>query len=256
MHGVRLVVAYDGTQFAGFQLQLGQRTVQGELERAAAEMTGHATRMRCAGRTDSGVHALGQVVAFDSERDIPPRGWVRGLNVNLPPDVSVQRAESCAPGYHPRFDTVDKIYRYVVSMSPEQQPLLRQRAWHVWRPLDLARMREAAAHLPGRHDFRAFAAVDDGRKTTVRRIYTVDLVSPFEGDESQLAIVVRGDAFLKNMVRILAGTLVDVGVGKLSPDDVPRMLGPDALREHAGRTAPPHGLTLVSVTLGRRDGPR
>lgn len=256
MHGVRLVVAYDGTAFAGFQLQLAQRTVQGELERAAAEMTGHPTRMRSSGRTDSGVHALGQVVAFDSAREIPPHGWVRGLNVNLPPDISVQRAEPCAPGYHPRFDTIDKTYRYIVSIAAEQQPLLRERAWHVWRPLDLARIRQAAAHLPGRHDFRAFAAVDQGRKTTVRRIHSVDVLCPYEGDATQVAIEVRGDAFLKNMVRIIAGTLVDVGIGRLSPDDIRAMLGSDATRDQAGRTAPAHGLTLVRVTLGRRDGPR
>lgn len=256
MHGVRLVVAYDGTEFAGFQLQLGQRTVQGELERAAEEMAGQRVRVRCAGRTDAGVHALGQVVAFDAAREIPPHGWVRGLNVALPPDVSVQRAEACEVGYHPRFDTVDKTYRYLVSIAPEQQPLLRHRAWHVWRKVDVARIREAAAHLPGRHDFRAFAAADDARKTTVRRIHAVEIVSPYEGDEAQLAIVVRGDAFLKNMVRIIAGTLVDVGLGKLAPEDIPRMLGPESAREHAGRTAPPHGLTLVQVTLGRRGASR
>ena len=262
MYGVRLVVAYDGTTFAGFQLQAGQRTVQGELERAARTMAGQAARMRCASRTDSGVHALGQVVAFDSTREIPPHGWVRGLNVELPDDVSVIRAEACEPGYHPRFDTIDKTYCYVVSTAPERQPMLRDRAWHVWQPLDLARIREAAQHLPGRHDFRAFAAIDLARKTTVRRIHSVEIVTPFEGDAERFAIVVRGDAFLKNMVRILAGTLVEVGLGRKAPEDIPRMLGPEARRDDAGRTAPPHGLTLVSVTLGRRaeiasrDGPR
>ncbi|HTU63518.1 MAG TPA: hypothetical protein VMF89_33880, partial [Polyangiales bacterium] len=139
--GVRLVVAYDGSDFAGFQVQPERRTVQAALEDALFGMTGERTRMRGAGRTDAGVHALGQVVAFDSAfSNIPARGWMLGLNQRLPDDVRVQSAALCAPGYQPRFDAMGKHYRYLIQQGEARNPLLRKRAWQLGRPtlLDLA----------------------------------------------------------------------------------------------------------------------
>lgn len=253
LFGVRLVVAYDGTAFCGFQLQNQQRTVQGDLEYALAQMAGHPVRLRAAGRTDSGVHALGQVVAFDSARSIRARGWMLGLHAHLPEDIRVQSAASCAVGYNPRFDSAGKIYRYLIQTGEAKNPLLRNRAWQLGNPAlpDVARMRAAAEQLVGTHDYRAFRQADDARENSVRTLFRVEVREGIAGDPSLIAIEVHGTAFMKNMVRILAGTLTDVGMGRIAPERVPRMLGPTALREWTGQTAPAQGLTLVEVKLGR-----
>ncbi len=253
-HGVCLVVAYDGSDFAGYQVQPEKRTVQGVLERAAEVMTGHPVRVRAAGRTDAGVHALGQVVAFDSARNIAPRGFLLGLNTNLPPDVRVQDATRCAAGYDPRHDSLAKTYRYLTQLGERQNPLLRQRAWQLGKQatLDFVAMRAAAAQLIGTHDFRAFRSADDPRENNVRTMYSIELLEQFTGDPTLFAIEVRGTAFMKNMVRIMAGTLIDIGRGRRRLEDVPRMLGEQAERDLTGYTAPAHGLTLVNVELGRK----
>jgi tRNA pseudouridine38-40 synthase len=251
--GVRLVVAYEGTAFAGFQLQPRQRTVQGELERAIEQLAGQPLRVRCASRTDAGVHALGQVVAFDTRRAIRERGWKLGLNNHLPPDIRVQSASACAAGYQPRYDAAGKLYRYLLQTGEAKNPLLRDRAWQLGRaaPLALARMRAAAQLLTGSHDYRAFRQSDDDRENTLRTLTRIELIDGFGADPSVIAIEVDGNAFMKNMVRILAGTLVDVGAGRIPLERVPRMLGAGARREDTGQTAPAHGLTLVEIRLGR-----
>jgi tRNA pseudouridine38-40 synthase len=254
LYGVRLVVAYDGTDFHGFQLQApGLRSVQGVLEEAAARMEGRPVRIRGAGRTDAGVHALGQVVAFDSAKQISARGWMLGLNTYLPDDVRVQSAEACAPGYNPRFDAIGKHYRYLLQAGEAKDPTLRNRAWQLGsaRFLDIAKMRQAAKLLTGRHDYRAFRASDDHRPASERTLWSIELREGWGESPSLLAIDVRGNAFMKHMVRILSGTLVDVGVGRIPLERVPSMLGAEADRECTGQTAPAHGLTLVSVELGR-----
>lgn len=252
--GICLVVAYDGTAFAGYQLQPGQRTVQAELQRAAATMTGHATPVRASGRTDAGVHALCQPVAFDSARNIAPRNFMLGMNRALPDDIRIQRAASCPVGYNPRFEALEKTYRYVMQLGEAQNPLLRNRAYHLARyaALDLDVMREAAARFTGTHDFRAFRAADDQRENSIRTLYGITLHERFMDDPTQLAIDVRGTAFMKNMVRILAGTLIDIGRGRIPLSRVPQMLGEATERSHAGHTAPAHGLTLLQVVLGRQ----
>lgn len=267
--GVKLVVAYDGTAFHGWARQPGTRTVQGTLEEAAAGMAGHAVEVRGSGRTDRGVHAMGQVAAFDAARDIAPYGWLRGLNQALPDDVAVRAASSCPAGYNPRFDALDKTYRYLLLVDDERDPLLRNRAWRIpprlrhptrraaGRPvdqLDLAAIEQAAACLLGTHDFRAFRAADDERLETVRTLHEIRVEPAFGGDPRLLALSFRGSAFMKNMVRILTGTLLEVGRGRLAPDAIPRLLGPGASRADAGPTAPPEGLTLVEVRLGRGVG--
>jgi tRNA pseudouridine38-40 synthase len=247
------MVAYDGTDFAGSQLQLAQRTVQGELERAAEIMTGHPTRMRAAGRTDAGVHALAQVVAFDSARQIPPKGFLMGLNRALPPDLRVQRVALCPAGYNPRYDALQKTYRYVVQVGQIHNPLLRERAYQLnklWS-LDIEAMRAAASQLEGTHDFRAFRQADDVRDNSVRTLYSIEVSDDFDDDPSLIGITVRGTAFMKNMVRIIAGTLVAVGRGQLTPKQVAALLSAEATRSRYSDTAPAHGLTLVHVSLGR-----
>lgn len=268
-HGVRLVVAYDGTGFHGWARQPEQRTVQGVLEEAIATMAGHPVGCRGAGRTDRGVHALGQVAAFDAARSIPPHGWLRGLNQALPDDVAVRAAEACPVGYTPRFDAIDKTYRYLVLLDDERDPLLRHRAWRLpprlrhpartsattpSETLDVPAMREAAAGLLGTHDFRAFRAADDERENTVRTLQEIAIDTGWAADPRQLALTFRGSAFMKNMVRILVGTLLEVGRGRRSSASVVGLLGAAGRREEAGPTAPPEGLTLIEVRLGRGAG--
>ncbi len=266
-HGVRLLVAYDGTDFGGWQAQPNARTVQGELAQAVQRMTVHPVTVRGASRTDAGVHAMGQVAAFDSEKEIAPKSWSRGLNKYLPDDIAVFGAETVPEGYDPRFDAVDKLYRYVIQVGAAHDPLSRRRAWYVHPGLltparrraeraqdafDMALLEGAAAALVGTHDFRAFQAADDEREETVRTLTRVDLVPGWASDPRLLAVEVRGTAFLKNMVRILVGTLVEVGRERLSVDALRALLGGEAARSDAGPTAPAQGLTLVEITLGRK----
>lgn len=252
LYGVRLVIAYDGTDFCGYQLQPNQRTVQGQLEHATQQLAGHMVRVRGAGRTDSGVHALGQVVAFDSARLIRDRGWVLGLNQHLPDDLRIQSASPCEVGYDPRFDSMGKTYSYLIQLGEAKNPLLRNRAWQLGaRKLDVDLMRRGAALLVGTHDYRAFRASGDERPNTVRTLWAIDVLDNVANDETLLAIEVRGTAFMKNMVRIIAGTLVDVGSGRIPLTRVAALVGPDADRERAGQTAPAQGLTMVHVALGR-----
>jgi tRNA pseudouridine38-40 synthase len=268
LQGIQLIVAYDGSGFSGWQLQPGRRTVQGELESAAANVAGHPVRVRAASRTDAGVHALGQVVCFDSQRALRPRNWVMALNQTLPPDLAVRSARLCPPGSQPRWQAREKTYRYLLHLGFARNPLYRDRAWHLGKlvkrvfpdpdrtdnslhRLDVAAMREAARALVGKHDFNAFRASDDSHRTTVRTIHEVRIADDYQGSPELLAIEVRGTAFLKNMVRIMAGTLVEVGRGRLTAEQVAELLQAGARRGQAGETAPAHGLTLVSVALGR-----
>lgn len=267
MFGVRLRVAYDGSDFFGWQKQPGARTVQGELQRALHAITGEEIEVRGCSRTDSGVHAEGQIAAFDTPRDLPMIGWIRALNGHLPGDVGVRDAEPCLPGYNPRYDALAKRYRYTIHLGPVRDPLVRRCAWHLgprrarpWRGkkpeapedwLDLDAMEAAAQVLVGTHDFRAFRASADLRENTVRTLTEVSLVRAFGGRSDLVAIEVRGNAFLHNMVRIIAGTLVDVGRERLGIDDVAALLDARAVRDRAGETAPSCGLLLVEIELGR-----
>lgn len=265
-HGVRMVVSYDGGAFHGYQKQRGLRTVQGVLGDAIRALDPTASELRGASRTDAGVHSRGQIVAFDANRTLPPKGWRMQINTRLPDDVSVHDVELCDVGFEPRFDATRKRYRYRFHVGESRDPLRDRFSWHIGpslarpgrRPgsdvsayLDVDAMREAAAHLEGTHDFRAFRSADDERPTSVRTIFSLRVISPYAGEDDSIAIEVEGNAFMKNMVRILAGTLLEVGREKRSAASIPRLLGPDARREDAGRTAPAHGLCLLSIVLGR-----
>ena len=241
---IRLVVEYDGTDFAGWQLQPGQRTVQGELERAVGRLTKADERVVVAGagRTDAGVHAEAMVAAFDSPRPLPQVAFVKGLNALLPPDVAVRSAEFVSPDFDPRRDARGKRYRYRILNQPVRSPLHARRWWHVREPLDLAAMRRAAESLVGEHDFSAFRAQGCEAKTTVRRLFRLEV----EQGPPEIEIVADATAFLRYMVRNLVGTLVDVGLGKLQASRIPAILA-SGDRRQAGRTAPAHGLTLEAV---------
>jgi tRNA pseudouridine38-40 synthase len=227
---------------------------------AIAALDPRASLPRGTSRTDAGVHADGQLAAFDACIQIPPRGWVLALNQHLPDDVCVRSARSVPVELNPRFCAVSKRYRYRILLDRVRDPRWTTRAWRIGWPIDLDLLARAARHFEGTHDFAAFRSSHDARKDTVRTIMRV-AVEPIE-DPRVVSIVVEGKAFLYNMVRIMVGTLLDVARGKLPADAVRRALAGDGasvaeprpglhqtLRRLAGTTAPAHGLTLEHVEL-------
>ena len=247
---LRLVVEYEGTDFHGWQVQNDVRTVQGELEAAFAQMTGEVVRITGAGRTDAGVHALGQVASLRTTHPIDTGELLRGLNAITAPDVTVRSVEVAEEGFSARFSASGKLYRYRILNRREPSALRRRTCWHVRAPLDLEAMRGAAALLVGTHDFSAFRAADCVREDPTVTLERVDVVAR----EDEVVLQVRGPAFLKNMVRIIAGTLVEVGRGKLDAGAVGDALGTGD-RSRAGPTAPALGLVLVEVAYGPRAAP-
>jgi tRNA pseudouridine38-40 synthase len=260
--GIRLTVAYDGGGFSGFADQPGQRTVAGVLAEAAAQVSQHPVLIRGASRTDAGVHAEGQVVAFATARELAPARWLLALNRYLPEDVAVREAEACPPDFEPRFAAVDKTYRYLFHLGAARDPLVRKVSWHLGkavrkRTLALGAMRDASELLIGTHDFRAFRSAADTRENTVRTLHEVTLKEQHGGHPELLAFEVRGAAFMLNMVRILAGTVLEVGLGRITVEEVRELLAKPGERRDAGMTAPAHGLTLVRVSTrgsSRRPG--
>jgi tRNA pseudouridine38-40 synthase len=239
----RLKIEYLGSGFAGWQIQPGQRTVQGVLTEALATVLREPVSLQGASRTDAGVHALGQAASFETDVQIEPGRLVRGLSALARPDAAVIEAALAPDGFNARFDSIGKRYRYRVLNRSAPSPLHGAACWHVPQPIDRALMRRAAASLVGTHDFAGFRAADCGRPTTERELTRVEMST--RGD-ALLEIAVEGTAFLKNMVRIIAGTLVDIGLGKLEPGVVDEVLTTGD-RGRAGQTAPAHGLTLVEV---------
>jgi tRNA pseudouridine38-40 synthase len=251
---IRLVVEYDGTTLSGWQRQLNGPTVQAHLEDALANMLAHPVTIIGASRTDAGVHARGQVALLRTERNIPVDGIRRGTNAQLPDTIAIREATEVDESFHPRFSATGKHYRYTVITYRDRSPRWRDRAWHRGDvPLDEAAMLEASRALIGTHDFAAFRAAGCSSPTTRRRIDAIELSHP---EPDVLVIDVRGTAFLRNMVRIMVGTLVDVGIGKLAAGQVAEIVA-SCDRTRAGVTAPAHGLELVEVFYdGIRDGTR
>jgi tRNA pseudouridine38-40 synthase len=244
---IKLTLQYDGTAYAGFQRQPNGVTIQEKLEEALRRLTGdpHLKIGAAAGRTDAGVHARGQVVHFRTDSRIPPERWPYALNSLLPPDIVVTAAEWVPDDFHARYWAISKWYRYTIEHTPFPSPLHRRYAYHWPHPLDPAQMEAAAALLRGRHDFAAFRSTGGAAKTSIRTITRLDVtaVPPF------VYIDVEADGFLYNMVRIIAGTLLEVGAGRRSTADVARALATGE-RQLAGKTLPPHGLCLEAVTYG------
>lgn len=251
---IKLIVEYDGTNFAGWQIQdPGRATVQGALQEAVYRMTGERLRVRAASRTDAGVHARGQVAAFDTAKaNIPVHGFERGLGTFMPGSVAIRRAEEVEAGWDPRRTSRGKRYRYTYWVDRQPTALDRNRAWFVRGTLDRTAMQEAARHLIGTHDFEAFRSAGCVARHAVRTLYTVDVV---EGSYCRLHLDVVGNAFVRNMVRIIAGNLKEVGEGRLQPSDMARILA-SRDRTAGGVTAPPHGLCLEEVIYDDRLPPR
>jgi len=238
---VRAIVAYDGTDFAGFQRQTNAPTVQGALEQALATI-GQPGRVLAAGRTDAGVHATGQVIAFDVDWPHPLEELQRALNAVLPEAIAIWEVAWAAPDFHPRFQARSRTYRYTLYNAPVRDPLRRRTAYHVAAPLDVGAMQEAARFLVGEHDFAAFGRPPKG-ENTVRRV----LRAEWSAQRPLITFEIEATAFLYRMVRRIVGTLLPVGWGKVGPEHVAEVL---ASRDPslAGPTVPPHGLCLVAVS--------
>ena len=239
----RALIAYDGTAYAGFQRQReGQPTIQGALERVLAELAQGPIRIKGAGRTDSGVHARGQVIGFELEWRHGPGALQQALNAYLPADIAVLNLEQCEAGFHPRFDARRRAYEYIIYNAAVRSPIGRQYAWHVKRPLDEYKMNQAAQALVGVQDFATFGQPPQG-ENTVRELFT----AVCRRDGKQVSIFIEANAFLQRMVRSIAGSLKLVGEGSWSVEQF--VIALEACdRSRCGTVAPPHGLYLVSVT--------
>jgi tRNA pseudouridine38-40 synthase len=249
---IRLVVEYDGSQLHGWQRQHNAPTVQQHLEETLAKLLTHETPVVGASRTDAGVHARGQVASFRTERAIALHGVRRGLNSMLPDSIAVRDVVEVPADFHPRFSATGKHYRYTILTRSERSPLYHHRAWHHPRPLTIEAMEEAARHLVGEHDFSAFRCAGCSAKTTVRRVESIAISRPHP---HLVEIDIRGNAFLRQMVRIMVGTLTEVGTGDRPASQVPEILA-SKNRPQAGITAPAHGLELMEVRYdGRRPAP-
>ena len=238
-----MIVEYDGTEYSGFQYQKNARTIQEEIEKAIESLTGEAVRIKAAGRTDAGVHAMGQVVAFDTDATYDPGTVMRALNARLPQDIAVRSARRTKPEFDPRRDAVGRLYRYTLLVSGVRSPLMRRTAHRIHQPPDLDSMRAAAAHMEGTNDFANFGgALEDPEASTIRRVDRIDLT----GDSGVVAIDVEGSAFLPHQVRRMAGALVDVGTGRLTVGDVEKQISMAGDAPPA-RALPPQGLCLIRV---------
>ena len=259
MRNVKLTLAYDATDFHGWQIQPGETTVQGVLRDTLRQITQEDIVVHGAGRTDAGVHAWGQVANFKTESRLGPSDFLRACNALLPHTVRVREAEEAGPDFHARWSATAKTYRYRIHGGAVQSPFGRRYALYEPRPLDFAAMGEAAAQFLGRHDFASFAAssgcedVDRERDTVKDILQSEVLRTPLAcalaaGDtaEDEWVYVVRGRSFLRYMVRKMVGTLLEVGLGRLAPSDIPSILERRD-RASSGPTAPPHGLCLMSV---------
>ena len=247
MRTFKVTLSYDGTDFSGFQRQANARSVQAEIEAVLTAIEGKHVTVAGAGRTDSGVHALGQVASFKLTSGIAARDLFRALNARLPEDVRVLSADVAEPAFNARFSARSKMYRYRISNTRVMSPFQRRFAWHISRDLDLPAMKHAAAQLLGEHDFSAFQAAGGKIRNTTRTMTRSEWAEePLAGGGRLLVYEIAGTGFLKYMVRAIVGTLIEVGDGRRAPASL-RGLMDSRDRAAAGPTAPPTGLYLVRV---------
>ncbi len=244
MRKIKLLIEYDGTQYHGWQVQPNALTIQEVVQDKIKIMTRHPVHLIASGRTDAGVHALGQVACFATSTRIPVEGFRDGLNSLLPPDITILSAEEAGPNFHPQFMAKRKTYLYRVLNCDPPSAVYRNFAWHIPFPLDLPTMQEAALALIGVHDFSSFQASDTDATNAVREVFR----SEWRAEKGNfLSFTIEGNGFLRYMVRNIVGTLLDVGKGRTSGEEFRRILAA-CDRRQAGQTAPPQGLFLVKVS--------
>ncbi len=242
MKRVKLTVAYDGTNYCGWQVQPNGNTIEAELNHHLSELLGEPIKVIGASRTDSGVHALGNVAVFDTNNRMDAGRISFALNTRLPEDIRIQKSEEVSPDFHPRYCKTRKTYQYQICNSRFPNPCVRLYSLFYYWHLDVDRMREAASFLLGTHDFTSFSTNRPDMPNHVRTLYSLTV----ERNGDMITVRVTGDGFLYNMVRIIVGTLLRVGNGRMEPEEIPRILEAKD-RNLAGETARPEGLTLVSI---------
>lgn len=243
---IKLTVAYDGTDYCGFQVQPNAPTIEGELNKHLSALFNEDIKVIGASRTDAGVHALCNVAVFDTESRMPGEKVSYALNQRLPEDIRIQKSEEVAADFHPRHCDSEKTYEYRITRGEFPVPTKRLYSYFTYHNPDVSLMQKAAGYLVGEHDFKSFCSIKAEVESTVRTIYQLDV----EEQGTDIVIRVCGNGFLYNMVRIIAGTLMEVGKGKILPENMPEILAA-CDREAAGPTAPAHGLMLVKYeTVG------
>ncbi len=242
MRNIKLIIEYDGKGFGGWQKQPTKLNIQGEIERAIGEITGEEIELIASGRTDAGVNSLGQTANFKTNSNLPTEKFPIAINAKLKKSIVIQSAEEVDERFHSRYCVKSKTYRYTINNSQYGSAIYRDMECHVPMKLDEKKMNKAAKYFEGEHDFKAFKASGTSSKSSVRIIYKAEVYR----DGDRIYIELTGNGFLYNMVRIISGTLVDVGLGKINPEDIESIIKSEK-RENAGKTLPAKGLCLVKV---------
>ena len=242
MRNIKLIIEYDGKEYNGWQKQKNKLNIQGEIEKAIETITGEEIELIASGRTDAGVHSLGQTANFKTESTIQIEKIPIAINSQLKKSVRIKSAEEVEENFHSRYNCKRKTYRYVINNSPEGTAIYRNLETHIPQKLDVEAMKKAVKYFEGEHDFKSFKASGTSSKSSVRTIYEAKVYQ--NGDRIFIELTVNG--FLYNMVRIIAGTLVEVGLGKIEAEKIPDIIQSEK-RENAGKTLPPNGLYLLQV---------
>lgn len=242
MRNIKLTIEYDGKKFGGWQKQPNKLNIQGEIEKAIGEITGENIELNASGRTDAGVHSLGQVANFKTNSKIEIGKVAIAINSKLKQSIRIINAEEVDENFHARYSCKGKKYRYVINNSQYGSAIYRDLEYHMPIKLDIKAMKDAIKYFEGEHDFKGFKASGTSSKSSLRTIYSAKVIQ--NGD--RIAIELKGNGFLYNMVRIISGTIVDVGLGKIKPEEIPEIIKAKD-RSKAGKTLPPQGLYLVEV---------
>lgn len=242
MRNIKLIIEYDGKGFNGWQKQPNKLNIQGEIEKAIEEITGEKVDLIASGRTDAGVHSLGQTANFKTETQIPIEKIPKAINSKLKKSIIIKSAEEVDERFHSRYSVKSKTYRYIINNSEEGTAIYRALEYHISNKLDYKKMNEAIKYFKGEHDFKAFKASGTSSKSSIRTI--IDGEVRKEGE--RVIIEITGTGFLYNMVRIISGTLLEVGLGKIEPEDITKIINSQD-RKQAGKTLPAHGLYLLKV---------
>ena len=243
MRNIKLTIEYDGKDFNGWQKQPGKPNIQGSIEYAIEQITGEKIELFASGRTDAGVHAYGQVANFKTNSNLPIEKFPIAINTKLKRSIRILNAEEVQESFHSRLTCKRKTYRYVINNSPIASAIYRNLETHIPQKLNVDKMKKAIKYFEGEHDFKAFKASGTSSKNSVRKIYKAEII---EKDNNRIFIQLTGSGFLYNMVRIIAGTLGDVGLDKIEPEDIPNIIL-SGKRERAGKTLQPNGLFLLNV---------
>ena len=242
MRNIKLTIEYDGKDFKGWQKQPNKLNIQGEIERAIENITGEKVELIASGRTDAGVHAMGQVANFKTSSNISIEKIPIAINSQVKNSIRIQKAEEVDEKFHSRYNCKKKTYRYVIDNSKYGSAIYRNMAYHMPIPLNIEEMKKAIKYFEGEHDFKSFKSSGTSSKSSIRTIYSANIVK--EG--TNIGIDLTGNGFLYNMVRIISGTLLDVGLGKIKAEDIPKIIEAKD-RKKAGKTLPAHGLILLMV---------